>query len=381
MLRLVRVTRLIKVLKDPIQLFINTIKASSMAIQLLFFLVVISLVFMSSVIYFAERGEYNLLIGTWERITGYNCPKTVYLKTAAELTAALNSYTPAGRPCMIESQSVINDPNSPRNGWIAFQLLCLRSSKESDACVPIRGYSPFQSIPASMYYTLVTMGTIGYGDLVPVTALGKFFGAIIVLFGVLTIALPASVIGTNFANEYQIYVQQMEATKHIRGSLHRLLGQLGARLTPAPSLPLKQTASNAQSCKDDLPDDGLSIKLGLTKASNVGSQQPAPNSLLRPGATINEEHAEDVNAPSTNPLARLNPTGPAAPSSRPTSLMGGRERSGNGHGSVAGGGHGPGSAHGHTPPPRARSPGHHRGASIGHLPASAYMGLGDWGNT
>ena len=53
------------------------------------------------------------------------------------------------------------------------------------------------------------------------TPIGKFFGALIVLFGVLNIALPASVIGTNFANEYKIYVEHLENTKHLQGSMKK----------------------------------------------------------------------------------------------------------------------------------------------------------------
>jgi len=62
--------------------------------------------------------------------------------------------------------------------------------------------SPFDSIPTTMWWCIVTFTTVGYGDLAPVTPLGQFFGALAQLSGLLVIALPASVIGTNFDAVY-----------------------------------------------------------------------------------------------------------------------------------------------------------------------------------
>ncbi|MEX0714276.1 MAG: potassium channel family protein [Pirellulales bacterium] len=48
---------------------------------------------------------------------------------------------------------------------------------------------------------MITLTTIGYGDVYPVTPLGKFFAVIIALLGVGTIALPAAILGSEFMNE------------------------------------------------------------------------------------------------------------------------------------------------------------------------------------
>ena len=61
----------------------------------------------------------------------------------------------------------------------------------------------FTTIPETFWYTLVTMTTVGYGDAVPSTTLGKCIGSLCALTGVLTIALLVPVIVTNFEHYYK----------------------------------------------------------------------------------------------------------------------------------------------------------------------------------
>jgi voltage-gated potassium channel len=59
----------------------------------------------------------------------------------------------------------------------------------------------FGTIPDAMWWALATLTTIGYGDAVPVTALGKMFGACVMVFGLGLFALPIGIIATAFVNE------------------------------------------------------------------------------------------------------------------------------------------------------------------------------------
>lgn len=57
----------------------------------------------------------------------------------------------------------------------------------------------FGSIPAALWWGVVSLTTVGYGDTYPVTVLGKFFGGLIALIGIGVIALPAGIIASGFA--------------------------------------------------------------------------------------------------------------------------------------------------------------------------------------
>ena len=62
----------------------------------------------------------------------------------------------------------------------------------------------FGNAPESFWWAIVTMTTLGYGDKVPVTGLGKVIGVTCALCGIVIIALPISVVGNNF---YSLYTQ------------------------------------------------------------------------------------------------------------------------------------------------------------------------------
>jgi voltage-gated potassium channel len=59
----------------------------------------------------------------------------------------------------------------------------------------------FGTIPQAMWWAIVTLGTVGYGDVVPATPLGKLVSVFTIIGGLTMIALPVAIISTAFADE------------------------------------------------------------------------------------------------------------------------------------------------------------------------------------
>ncbi len=59
----------------------------------------------------------------------------------------------------------------------------------------------FSSIPETMWWAIITLTTVGYGDVSPITPLGKLIGALTALMGVCTVALLTGIVGNAFANQ------------------------------------------------------------------------------------------------------------------------------------------------------------------------------------
>jgi voltage-gated potassium channel len=59
----------------------------------------------------------------------------------------------------------------------------------------------FSSIPETLWWGVVTLTTVGYGDIVPVTPLGRLLGAATMLGGVAFFALPSSILAAGFFAE------------------------------------------------------------------------------------------------------------------------------------------------------------------------------------
>jgi len=70
----------------------------------------------------------------------------------------------------------------------------------------------FSSIPTTMWWAVMTLTTIGYGDMYPVTGLGKLVAAVIAFLGIGLFALPAGILGSGFFEEFHHRQQKEEET-------------------------------------------------------------------------------------------------------------------------------------------------------------------------
>jgi len=68
----------------------------------------------------------------------------------------------------------------------------------------------FDSIPSAIWWSVVTMTTVGYGDVTPITGLGKFIAMFIMLLGVGIVALPAAMLAAKFGDEIRTRRKTLE---------------------------------------------------------------------------------------------------------------------------------------------------------------------------
>jgi voltage-gated potassium channel len=68
----------------------------------------------------------------------------------------------------------------------------------------------FASIPHAMWWALITLTTVGYGDIVPVTTGGKLFGAFISVIGIGMVALPAGILASGFSEKLHARRREFE---------------------------------------------------------------------------------------------------------------------------------------------------------------------------
>ena len=148
-LRILRILRVFRVLKlgrrnKSVELLTNTLQASTNVLMLLIFFFVLAVVVFGALLFFLEQGEFEVT---------EEFPNGAYLR-------------PSGMP---------GEPQQE---------------------------SPFTSMITAFYFAVITLATTGYGELAPTSPMGRFFSNVCMLTGVLMVALPISVVGSNFTNEY-----------------------------------------------------------------------------------------------------------------------------------------------------------------------------------
>ena len=80
----------------------------------------------------------------------------------------------------------------------------------------------FGSIPQSMWWAVATLTTVGYGDVTPVTAVGRLLAGLIAVIGVGMFAMPAAILGQGFMEQWQARRAKQPPVRcpHCRAIIH-----------------------------------------------------------------------------------------------------------------------------------------------------------------
>lgn len=171
--------------------------------------------------------------------------------------------------------------------------------------------SLFSSVPQSFWWCLITMTTVGYGDLTPQTWPGKIIGGACAVCGVLIVALPISVIGSNF----NLYYAHAQARLKLPMKQHRLV------LGGVPGLLTKhQELSSRRKKKSSAVPNHVDIELSAqTERTSIRSSMPISPFELRRASNrnahdsetelIGEEDERSISSPLLRPSPQLQPRG------------------------------------------------------------------------
>jgi hypothetical protein len=195
-LRMVRIFRVLKVGKynEGMQLFSRVLRNSLPALYLLAFFLTLAVVIFGSMIFLFEHGEW---------------------------------HPPNSTAC---SDGATCGVNHPGGVWLRWDMHGFG-----------REPSPFLSIPHSFWWVIVTVTTIGYGDYYPTSAAGKMIAVMTFMVGILVVALPITIIGANFTDEYALVKEkkihkQQELVLKRRNSALGIASHSSPRLTPTSAV-------------------------------------------------------------------------------------------------------------------------------------------------
>lgn len=215
--RLVRLVRVIRIFKlgryaTGMRLFGEALAGSTTALSVLVFLLCMGVVLFSSALFYVEKAS---------------CPQVDELSASEAIVYRSE--------CDMDH----NRGFSPSHG-----LCCTAESSPND----------FPSAVSAFWWSLVTMTSVGYGDVYPRTTLGKFVGFVAMLAGMVLIALPVAIVGQKFQDVYDMH--DLDEAKRRAALRMKVLGEVWSLVPSSDVVPslkkLKMKDQDLGDCVTDL---------------------------------------------------------------------------------------------------------------------------------
>jgi len=172
--------------------------------------------------------------------------------------------------------------NSYKELGLLIFLVCISGFIFASLCyfIEIDEDSGFTSIPTAFYWVVITMTTVGYGDIFPVTGLGKLVGMMCAVSGVLVLSLPIPIIAGNFEIFHKSRQKKEKAEKSKKKLKDMKLNEHSSRFAFCNnSLDVCHSAPHNKS-QARLSPLAEGILLGRTKTwHGARSQNEAPKTL------------------------------------------------------------------------------------------------------
>jgi len=142
---------------------------------------------------------------------------------------------------------MIVPPIVGRGAYLRPQAMAWTTPGAFDNANQILEETPFESIIHAFWFVVVTITTVGYGDVYPTSVAGKLIGTLMILAGVIVLAMPIGVVGANFSREYYRVVddkkrrllmqKQLDALAAVEAQQDAILKAEGRSSQPADAHP------------------------------------------------------------------------------------------------------------------------------------------------
>ncbi|CAK9056755.1 unnamed protein product [Durusdinium trenchii] len=113
----------------------------------------------------------------------------------------------------------------------------------------------FVSIPAALWWSMATISTVGYGDMVPHTSIGKLVGGVSMLGGILITSISVAVITTSFTEHYQQRCRVHEVTKFKELARKQSVLSINDEATPTSSTAARSRSPDVLATWQELEEE------------------------------------------------------------------------------------------------------------------------------